>query len=63
MFKKWIGRLGFCFFVETCKEWVGKLDFFRGEGQYLVCKNIPEQNSFGWEISQNVLELPPHSCE
>ena len=64
MFNEWVhvGRSG-CFFffsfffLETFKEWVGKLNCFKGELQYLGCKNIPEQH-LGWEMFQNFLELP-----
>ena len=35
MFKEWVGRDFFFFFLGTFKEWVGRLGFFKCEIQYL----------------------------
>ena len=40
MFKEWVGRSEFFFGGGNVQgEWVGKLDFFKCEIQYLGCKN------------------------
>ena len=46
MFKEWVGRLGFFFFVCVFKEWIRKF-FFRCEIQGWQCIDHPGKHE--WE--------------